>query len=206
MTESREIIQEVKGGGPPGIRTQTVRILSPLPLPVGLEGHWWVGLDSNQRVSRRRFRSTGECHRPDSATYPFGGGCRNRTCVRFISVCRVSSAVPCHWANPPWNWRRGGDSNSYALAVRWFSGPVGHHLPIPSPWSAGRDSNSLRAGLQSAASSTSASGALSKNLVAEERVELSCPKALVPKTSVYPDFTTRPDCCWSLTTIRAQPG
>ena len=61
-------------------------------------------------------------------------------------------------------------------------------------------------GLQSATSSTSASGALSKNLVAEERVELSCPKALVPKTSVSPDFTTRPDCCWSLTTIRAQPG
>ena len=113
--------------------------------------------------------------------------------ARFISVCRVSSAVPCHWANPPWNWRRGGDSNSYALAVRWFSGPVGHHLPIPSAWSAGRDSNSLRAGLQSAASSTSASGALSKNLVAEERVELSCPKALVPKTSVSPDFTTRPE-------------
>ena len=63
-------------------------------------------------------------------------------------------------------------------------------------WSAGRDSNSLRAGLQSAASSTSASGALSKNLVAEERVELSCPKALVPKTSVSPGFTTRPNCFW----------
>ena len=132
MTESREIIQEVKGGGPPGIRTQTVRILSPLPLPVGLEGHWWVGLDSNQRVSRRRFRSTGECHRPDSATYPFGGGCRNRTCVRFISVCRVSSAVPCHWANPPLNWRKRGDSNPYALSVRWFSGPGSHHLLISS--------------------------------------------------------------------------
>jgi hypothetical protein len=66
-------------------------------------------------------------------------------------------------------------------------------------WSAGRDSNSVRAGLQSAASSTSASGALSKNLVAEERVELSCPKALVPKTRVSPDCTTRPNCFGELT-------
>ncbi len=64
----------------------------------------------------------------------------------------------------------------------------------------------LRAGLQSAASSTSASGALSKNLVAEERVELSCPKALVPKTSVSPGFTTRPNCFWELNYSKSAVG
>jgi hypothetical protein len=31
-------------------------------------------------------------------------------------------------------WRRVGDSNSYAPKLRRFSGPVGHHLPIPSVW------------------------------------------------------------------------
>ena len=163
-------------------------------------------LDSNQRVSRRRFRSTGECHRPDSATYPFGGGCRNRTCVRFISVCRVSSAVPCHWANPPQSWRRGGDSNSYALAVRWFSGPVGHHLPIPSAWSAGRDSNSLRAGLQSAASSTSASGALSKNWWPRRGSNSHARRRWFLRPVCLPISPLGQIVCWSLTTIRAQPG
>ena len=150
----------------------------------------------------RRMPSTGLGH------LPIGGGCRNRTCVRFISVCRVSSAVPCHWANPPHTkvWRKRGDSNPYALSVRWFSGPESHQLLVSSVWSAVRDSNSVRAELQSAASSTSASGALSKNLVAEERVELSCPKALVPKTSVSPGFTTRPNCFWELNYSKSAVG
>jgi hypothetical protein len=119
--------------------------------------------------------------------------------VRFISVCRVSSAVPCHWANPPLNWRKRGDSNPYALSVRWFSGPGSHHLLISSALERRPRLELGKSGVQSAASSTLASGALSKNLVAEERVELSCPKALVPKTSVSPDCTTRPNCFGELT-------
>src|SRR5260370_198553 len=56
-------------------------------------------------------------------------------------------------------WRRVGDSNTCALSVRRFSGPLGYQLPIPSAWSAGPDSNRVRRGLQSRASTTSASGA-----------------------------------------------
>ena len=38
-------------------------------------------------------------------------------------------------------WRRRPDSNRYALAVRWFSGPVSDQLLISSAWSAGSESN-----------------------------------------------------------------
>lgn len=37
--------------------------------------------------------------------------------------------------------RRRSDSNRYALAVRWFSGPVSDQLLISSAWSAGSESN-----------------------------------------------------------------
>ena len=48
--------------------------------------------------------------------------------------------TPCAWfgikllsqEHPDVNWRRVGDSNSCALAVRQFSGLLGYQLPIPS--------------------------------------------------------------------------
>ena len=54
-------------------------------------------------------------------------------------------------------WRRVGDSNSCALAVRQFSRLLGYRLPIPS---------------------------VRQLLVGQERLELSRPKALILKTSV----------------------
>ena len=87
-------------------------------------------------------------------------------------------------------WRRVGDSNSCALAVRQFSGLLGYQLPIPSAcsrrdlnsharrqlvpktsvsaipppahWSTEPDSNWLRTGLQAAASTASAFSAKKK--------------------------------------------
>ena len=57
-----------------------------------------------------------------------------------------------------YSWRRARDSNPEVLALRPASNGVGCLLPMLS-WSAGPDSNRVRTGLQSAASTTSASGA-----------------------------------------------
>jgi hypothetical protein len=70
--------------------------------------------------------------------------------------------------------RRVGDSNSCAVAVRQFSGLLGYQLPIPSAC---------------------------QLLVGQERLELSRPKAPVPKTSVSAipppaHWSTEPDSNW----------
>ena len=119
----------------------------------------------------------------------------------------------------PENWRRVGDSNSYAPKLRRFSGPVGHHLPVPSVWwlilvAGYRVERSLRL-FRPTLSPDQIQPALSKNLEARRRIELRVNRfaggavtvslrawyprrasnphaeALVPKTSVSTYSTTR---------------
>ena len=121
---------------------------------------WWVSPDSNrdapmehsalQAGAANRIRLTPE------PSYELGGEPGNRTQSR-VNAWHVSSVLACHLPRSPWRrdedsnpmrlvwnqaalpgasrlkiWRRVGDSNSCALAVRQFSGLLGYQLPIPS--------------------------------------------------------------------------
>lgn len=55
-------------GTPGRIRTDTVRILSPPPLPIGLQGHVWQrGWDSNPRGLRPPVFETGTIDHSDTS-------------------------------------------------------------------------------------------------------------------------------------------
>src|SRR5580698_4628662 len=115
----------------------------------------------------------GQPYPPDTQTENFGGEPGNRTQSR-ASAWHFSNVLAYHLPRSPWHrdedsnpmrlvwnqaalpgasrcefWRRVGDSNSRALAVRQFSGLLGYRLPIPSAF---------------------------RLLVGEERLELSNPK------------------------------
>lgn len=101
----------------------------------------------------------------------------------------------------PKNWRRVGDSNSYAPKLRRFSGPVGHHLPAPSDWwlilvAGYRVERSLRL-FRPTLSPDQIQPALSKKLEARRRIELRVSRfadgavtvslrALVPEEGIEP--------------------
>ena len=108
----------------------------------------------------------------------------------------------------------GSGVEPHARRHPWVSGPVASHLAVPSNWSERRDSNSLRPVLQTGASTASASLTWhpggDSNTQSRLWRPLSSPsetgafggrgegrtlmhEALVPKTSVSANSTTRPN-------------
>jgi hypothetical protein len=133
-------------------------------------------------------------------------------CSKSPKEFRVYSAVPSHSANCPLAEHAGIEPAPVlpvaSLAGRWlticlvfrgtgarirtaktgFGDQPPHHRQPRYIWRKSEESNpdvSPSPGFQDQLPTVQQTLPMSKNLVAEERFELSCPKALVPKTSVY---------------------
>src|SRR5260370_1287200 len=89
-------------GGPAGIRTQTLPILSRLPLPVGVRGlTWWVPPDSNRDAPMEHSAlQAGAANRIRLTPKTCGGESGNRTQSR-ASAWHVSSVLAYHLPHSP---------------------------------------------------------------------------------------------------------